>query len=163
MKLLRYLAASLFLALTAFGQNNTSAVFAAGVSSISTTPVSIQSIQVYDTSGTNNLIILYDNDSASSTNRVYAAYTGVTQYTTNVVTTFTNFTGVVQTTTNTLLATVNVTVAAATNQARRVWTATVPANSFTTLTPTTPIGTTYGLQIKANGAGYYNLTSAALP
>jgi hypothetical protein len=163
MKLLRYLAASLFLALSAFGQSTTSAVFAAGVSSISTTPVSIASIQLYDTSGTNNLIILYDNESATSTNRVYAAYTGVTQYTTNVVQSFTDFTGVAVLRTNTLLATVNVTVAAATNQARRVWTATVPANSFTTLTPTTPLGTTFGLQIKANGAGYYNLSSAALP
>jgi hypothetical protein len=162
MKLLRYLAASLFLALSAFGQT-TSAVFASGVSSISTTPVSISSIQVYDTSGSANLVILYDNASTTSTNRVYAAYTGVTQYTTNVVSIFTNFSGVLQTNTTTLLATVNVAVAAATNEARRVWTATVPANSFTTLTPTTPLGTTFGLQIKAAGAGYYNINKTAIP
>ena len=158
----RYLVASFLLAFTALGET-TSAVFASGVSSISSTPVSINSIQIYDTSGAANLIILYDNESASSTNRVYAAYTGVTQYTTNVVTSFTDFTGVAVLRTNTLLATVNTTVTAATNQARRIWTATVPANSFTTLTPTTPLGTTFGLQIKAAGAGYYNIDKNPLP
>lgn len=162
MKFLKYIVASLFLAVTALGET-TSAVFAAGVSSISTTPVSISSIQLYDTSGTNNLIVLYDNESTSSTNRVYAAYTAVTQYTTNVVQSFTDFTGNAVLRTNTVLATVNVAVAAATNQARRVWTATVPANSFVTLTPSSPLGTTYGLQIKANGTGYYNIDKSPLP
>lgn len=158
----RYLAASLLLSLTAFGETFTD-TFTSSVKSISTTPVSISSVQLYDTSGAANIVILYDNNSTTLTNRVYAAYTGVTQYTTNVVQSFTDFTGVAVLRTNTLLATVNVAVAAATNQARRVWTVTIPANGFVTLSPTTPQGTTFGLNLKAVGTGSYNIDLNPLP
>ena len=140
-----------------------SGTFTSSIAVLSTTGVSISNFQVTDTSGSANTVILYDNDSASSTNRVYASYTGVTQYTTNVVMSFTNFTGVVQSYTNTVLATVNTTVAAATNQARRVFTFTLPANGTVTFTPTYPQGTTYGLQLKATGAGVYNANIQPLP
>ena len=158
----RYLAASLLLSLTAFGATLTS-TFTSSVKSISTTPVSISSVQLYDTSGAANIVILYDNNSTTLTNRTYAAYTAVTQYTTNIVSVFTNFSGVLQTNTTPALATINVAVAAATNEARRVWTVTIPANGFVTLSPTTPQGTTFGLNLKAVGAGSYNIDLNPLP
>lgn len=96
-----------------------SGTFTSAILSISTNGVSIRNFQVVDTSAAANTVILYDNDSTTSTNRVYNAYTAVTQYTTNVVMSFTNFTGVVQSYTNTVLATVNTTIPAATNQARQ--------------------------------------------
>ena len=133
-----------------------SGTFTSAILSISTNGVSLRNFQVVDTSAAANTVILYDNESTTSTNRVYAAYTAVTQYTTNVVMSFTNFTGVVQSYTNTVLATVNTTVPAATNQARRVFTFTLPASGTITFTPTYPQGTTFGLQLKATGAGVYN-------
>jgi hypothetical protein len=133
-----------------------SGTFGAGITAVRTTGQSIASIQLTDTSGVANTVVLYDNDSASSTNRVFAAYTGVVQYTTNVVMSFTNFTGVAQSYTNTVLKTDNITVAAATNQARRVFTFRLPASGTVTFTPTSPAGTTFGLQLSATGAGAYN-------
>jgi len=133
-----------------------SGTFASGITVLSTNGVSISNFQVVDTSAAANTVILYDNDSTTSTNRTYAAYTAVTQYTTNVVMSFTNFTGVVQSYTNTVLATVNTTIPLATIQARRVFTFTLPASGTITLTPNSPQGTTFGLQLKAVGAGVYN-------
>ena len=140
-----------------------SGTFTSAILSLSTNGVSLRNFQVVDTSGSANTVILYDNDSASSTNRIYLAYTGVVQYTTNVVMSFTNFTGVAQSYTNTVLKTDNITVAQATNQARRVFTFTLPANGTMTFTPTSPQGTTFGLQLKAVGAGVYNADIQPLP
>ena len=140
-----------------------SGTFTSAISVLSSTGVSIRNFAVSDTSGSANTVILYDNDSASSTNRVYAAYTATTQSTTPVVMTFTNFTGVVQSYTNIVLTTTNTTIPAATNQARRVFTFTVPANGTVTFTPTSPQGTTFGLQLKATGAGVYNADIQPLP
>ena len=133
-----------------------SGTFTSAILSISTNGVSIRNFQVVDTSAAANTVILYDNDSTTSTNRVYNAYTAVTQYTTNVVMSFTNFTGVVQSYTNTVLATVSTNIPAVTNQARRVFTFTLPASGTVTFTPNSPQGTTFGLQLKAVGAGVYN-------
>ena len=140
-----------------------SGTFTSAILSLSTNGVSIRNFQVVDTSAAANTVILYDNDSTTSTNRSYAAYTAVLQYTTNVVMSFTNFTGVVQSYTNTVLATVNTTSPAATNQARRVFTFTLPANGTVTFTPNSPQGTTFGLQLKAVGAGVYNADIQPLP
>jgi hypothetical protein len=140
-----------------------SGTFTSAISVLNSTGVSIRNFQVTDTSGSANTVILYDNDSASSTNRTYAAYTAVTQATAPVVMTFTNFTGVVQSYTNTVLTTTNITVAAATIQARRVFTFTVPANGTVTFTPNSPQGTTFGLQLKAVGNGVYNADIQPLP
>lgn len=133
-----------------------SGTFSSGITLISTNSQSIRNVLLTDTSGAANTVVLYDNDSATSTNRVFAAYTGTVQYTTNVVSSFTNFTGVVQSFTNTVLATANVTVPAATNQARRVFTFRLPANGSITFTPTYTSGVTFGLQLSATGAGIYN-------
>jgi hypothetical protein len=140
-----------------------SGTFTSAISVLSSTGVSIRNFQVVDTSGAANTVILYDNDSTTSTNRTYAAYTAVTQTTAPVVMTFTNFTGVVQSYTNTVLTTTNVTIAAATNQARRVFTFTLPANGTVTFTPNSPQGTTFGLQLKAVGNGVYNADIQPLP
>ena len=140
-----------------------SGTFTSAILSISTNGVSLRNFQVVDTSAAANTVILYDNDSTTSTNRSYAAYTAVTQTTAPVVMTFTNFTGVVQSYTNTVLTTTNVTIAAATNQARRVFTFTLPANGTVTFTPNSPQGTTFGLQLKAVGAGVYNADIQPLP
>jgi len=137
--------------------------FASGITSISTTGVSISNIQLSDTSGAANTVVVYDNDSSTSTNRVYAAYTAVTQSTAPVVMTFTNFTGVVQSYTNTVLTTTNITVGISTNQARRVFTFRLPANGTVTFTPTYSQGTTFGLQLSATGAGGYNIDRQPLP
>ena len=139
-----------------------SGTFTSAILSLSTNGVSLRNFQVVDTSAAANTVILYDNDSAS-TNRSYAAYTAVTQTTAPVVMTFTNFTGVVQSYTNTVLTTTNITIAAATNQARRVFTFTLPASGTITFTPTYPQGTTFGLQLKAVGAGVYNADIQPLP
>jgi len=137
--------------------------FASGITSISTNGVSISNIQLSDTSGAANTVVVYDNDSSTSTNRVYAAYTSTVQYTTNVVMSFTNFTGVAQSYTNTVLKVDNITVAQATNQARRVFTFRLPANGTVTFTPTYSQGTTFGLQLSAAGAGGYNIDRQPLP
>ena len=133
-----------------------SGTFASGITSLYTNGVSISNIQLTDTSAAANTVVVYDNDSSTITNRVYAAYTGVVQYTTNIVMSFTNFTGVAQSYTNTVLKTDNITVAAATNQARRVFTFRLPASGTVTFTPNYPAGTTFGLQLSATGAGAYN-------
>jgi hypothetical protein len=140
-----------------------SGTFTSAISVLSSTGVSIRNFQVVDTSGSANTVILYDNDSASSTNRIYAAYTAVTQTTAPVVMSFTNFTGVVQSYTNTVLTTTNITVGISTNQARRVFTFTLPANGTVTFTPNSPQGTTFGLQLKAVGNGVYNADIQPLP
>jgi hypothetical protein len=140
-----------------------SGTFTSAIAVLNSTGVSIRNFQVVDTSGSANTVILYDNDSTTSTNRTYAAYTAVTQTTAPVVMTFTNFTGVVQSYTNTVLTTTNITVAAATTQARRVFTFTLPANGTVTFTPTSPQGTTFGLQLKAVGNGVYNADIQPLP
>ena len=137
--------------------------FASGITAVSTNGVSIANIQLSDTSGAANTVVVYDNDSSTSTNRVYLAYTGVVQYTTNVVMSFTNFTGVAQSYTNTVLKVDNITVAQATNQARRVFTFRLPANGTLTFTPTYSQGTTFGLQLSAAGAGGYNIDRQPLP
>lgn len=160
-RLFTFISTLFILAMTAFAQ--TSGTLASGVNLISSSPLQIGSFQVFDTSGANNTITVYDNDSASSTNRVRAAYTTTTQYTTNVVMTFTNFAGVVQTYTNTVLARVNSTVAASTNEARRVFRIVVPANGSVSVDPILPYGTTFGVQALATGAAQYNLVAQPLP
>jgi len=133
-----------------------SGTFGAGITVVRSTGQSVASISLTDTSGAANTVVVYDNDSASSTNRTYAAYTATTQYTTNVVMSFTNFTGVVQSYTNTVLATVNTNIPSSTIPARRVFTFRLPANGTVTFTPTSPQGTTFGLQLSATAAGGYN-------
>lgn len=147
----------------ATAQNWSSGSLSAGVNLLSAAGYSIQTLQLVDTSGSANVITVYDNDSASSTNRVLGEYTGRLSYTTNEVVSFTDLQGVARTVTNTTLKVIDLTVAAATNEARRVWRYTVPANGTVTFSPTRPQGTTYGLQVLAVGTASYNLYGRPLP
>lgn len=140
-----------------------SGTLSSGVNLVKSGSVALQEIQLSDTSGSANTFLLYDNSSASSTNIVSAAYTARSTYSTNVIFSFTDPLGNTQYTTNTYLYSVNSTVAAATNEARRVHIVTVPANSTVIWTPDKPIGFTYGIQVKATGAGNYNANYFTLP
>jgi len=148
---------------SASAQSWTSGSLSAGVNLLSASGYSLQTLQLVDTSGAANVITVYDNDSASLTNRVVAAYTGRLSYTTNEVLSFTDLQGVARTVTNTTLKVVNLTVSAATNEARRVWRYTIPADGTVTFSPTRPQGTTFGLQVLADGTATYNLYGRTLP
>jgi hypothetical protein len=157
----------LILALLAFAFSATAQFYSGsltnGVNLVNSGGTSLGYLQLIDTSGTNQTIVVYDNDSSTSTNRIRPAYTATTQYTTNIVRVFTNFAGVLQTNTTAQIAWATSTVAATTNEAARVITLAVPANSSTTFAPTQPLGMTWGFQIKTTGTAAYNATYAPLP
>jgi hypothetical protein len=163
MKFLLSIIALIAVTFSAAAQNWSSGSLSAGVNLISSSAYSLATLQLVDTSGSANVITLYDNDSASSTNRVTASYTGRLSYTTNEVRSFTDFQGVSRTVTNATLKVVDVVVAAATNEARRVWRYTLPANGTVTFTPGNPQGSSYGLQVLASGTATYNLYGRTLP
>lgn len=163
MKYILSLIALLGLTFSSLAQSWTSGSLSAGVNLLSSTAYSLVTLQLSDTSGSANVITLYDNDSNSSTNRIVAAYTGRLSYTTNEVLSFTDLQGVARTVTNTTLKVVDVSVSATTNEARRVWRYTLPANGTVTFAPTRPQGTSYGLNVLADGTASYNLYGRALP
>ncbi len=153
------------LALPALAQQWSSGSLSAGVTRISATPIEFNYIQLTDSSGAVNTITLYDNSSNSSTNVVIPAVSNVRlTYTTNIVTSFTNRAGVVQTATNAVLFTTTQTIAGTTNEARRLYRITLPANGSAVFEPDgLGLGTSFGLNVLSTGAGSYNLRSAPLP
>ena len=155
---------SLLLALTfsVFAQSNRAGTFTSAVANLSTNGVSITSFSVTDTSAAQNIVLLYDNE-AASTNRTYAAYSVVTVSSTLITNIFTNFAGVSQTNITPVLTSATSVIPLATIQARRVLTLAVPASGTVTITPVDPLGTTFGLTIKATGAGIYNANWINLP
>lgn len=155
----------LLLPFGASAQTWVSGSLSAGVSRISATPIQFNYIQLTDSSGAANTITLYDNSSASITNVVIPAVTGARlTYTTNIVTTFTNRAGVVQTSTNSVLFTTTQTIAGTTNEARRLYRVTLPANGSVVFEPEgLGLGTSYGLNVLSTGAGSYTLRSNPLP
>jgi hypothetical protein len=157
-----FIAMLLAVAGLAFGQSYSGSL-TNGVNLLSTQGALIKGLELFDTSGAANTVIIYDNDSSTSTNRVRQAYNAITQYSTNMVMTFTNFAGVVQSSTNTVLATVTTTVAATTNEARRVYQVVLPANGTVSINPSTPLGTTYGYQLRTTGNALYNTEYRPLP
>lgn len=163
MKLILSFIALIGLTLSAAAQSWTSGSLSAGVNLLSASAYSLATLQLSDTSGSANVITLYDNDSASSTNRTLAEYTGRLSYTTNEVISFTDLQGVARTVTNTTLKVIDVTVAAATNEARRIWRYTLPANGTVTFAPTQPLGASYGLNVLADGTASYNMYGRTLP
>ena len=62
-----------------------------------------------------------------------------------------------------MLTSATTTIPLATIQARRVLTLAIPASGTVTITPVDPLGTTFGLTIKATGAGIYNANWINLP
>lgn len=151
--------------LAASAQVWSSGTLSAGVTRISDTPVTFNYIQLSDTSGAVNVVTLYDNDSASVTNRVIPAVTNARlTYTTNIVTSFTNRAGVVQTATNSVLFTTTQTIAATTNEARRLYRITLPANGSAVFEPEgLGLGTSFGLNVLSTGAGTYNVRLLNIP
>lgn len=133
---------------------------------VSTVGQSITYLTLTDTSGTNNLVIVYDNDVATTTNIVRPAYTAKSYYATNIVNSYTNPFGVTQSVTNSVLYPLETSVAATTNEANRIFVGTIPANGSLTFSAATyggPLGTTRGVVIKAANAGNYLMQSKQLP
>lgn len=147
---------SLFIAAVAYAQTSASGSLSAGLTVISSDPGQLVYLQLSDTSGSANTFIVYDSDSASVTNRVKPAWYKRTFYTTNEVVTYTNPLGRSETVTNVVRASVLALQAASTNEMKRVYTVTVPANSTVVLEPEDGLGYTFGYTIKALGTGSYN-------
>jgi hypothetical protein len=158
--------AALSLGFQAAAQVIASGTLAAATSTvISTDGVAILSLQISDTSGSANAVVVYDNDTAASTNIARLQYTSAGSYTTNRVTTFTNRAGVVQSFTNTVLYPYTTTVAAVTNEAPRVLTTVLTANQtqqFNNINADTPLSTTRGLVIRPVGTAVYTITYVPL-
>lgn len=149
---------ALFLSVTAFAQNIVSGNLSAGLNVLSSDPGQLVYLQLTDTSGSANTFIVYDSDSASVTNRVKPAFYKRTFYTTNEVVTYTNPLGRSESVTNVVRASVLALVTSSTNEMKRVYTVTVPANSTIIFEPADPAGYTFGYTIKALGTGSYNTT-----
>lgn len=152
---------SLFIAAVAYAQTSASGSLSAGLTVISSDPGQLVYLQLSDTSGSANTFIVYDSDSGSTTNRVKPAWYKRTFYTTNEVVTYTNPLGRTESVTNVVRASVLALQAASTNEMKRVYTVTVPANSSVVLEPTDSLGYTFGYTIKALGTGSY--TTSYLP
>lgn len=150
--------AVLFLSVAAFAQNMVSGNLAVTNNVISTDPGQLVYLQLTDTSGSANTFIVYDSDTATTTNRTKPAYYKRTFYTTNEVVTYTNPLGRSESVTNVVRASVVSLVASASSEMKRIYTVTVPANSTVVFEPTDPAGYTFGYTIKALGTGSYNTT-----
>jgi len=147
---------SLFVAAVAYAQTSASGSLSAGLTVISSDPGQLVYLQLSDTSGSANTFIVYDSDSGSTTNRVKPAWYKRTFYTTNEVVSYTNALGRTETVTNVVRASVLALQAASTNEMKRVYTVSVPANSTVVLEPDDGLGYTFGYTIKALGTGSYN-------
>lgn len=165
MKKFCYLFLGLFAAFSAFGQLNTSGTATGGANKVlSTTGIQIATLSLTDTSGSANPVVLYDTESSSSTNRIVLGYASArVTYTTNIISTYVNSLGVSTSTTNSFLFTTTQTVAPTTNEARRVWTVTVPANGTVLFEPTPAAGTTFGAVLRPVGALTYSMTYNPTP
>lgn len=117
---------------------------------------SLASLQLTDTSGSANAVILYDLASTSTTNVITPAYTARQYYTTNVVKTWTDSQGNSRSRTNAFLFSAPLSVAQQTNQAVRIYTVTIPANGSIIVEPSPPLGYLFGISIKNAGALSYN-------
>ncbi len=147
---------SLFLAVAAYAQTSASGSLSAGLTVISSDPGQLVYLQLTDSSGSANTFIVYDSDTGSTTNRVKPAWYKRTFYTTNEVVSYTNALGRAESITNVVRASVLALQAASTNEMKRVYTVTVPANSSVVLEPADSLGYTFGYTIKAVGTGSYN-------
>lgn len=131
---------------------------------VSAQSVALTYLSLVDTSGTNNLMIVYDNNVATSTNIITPAVTGaILTYSTNIVSTYTDPEGQTRNTTNSVIFRTTQTIAGATNEARRIFVALVPANGSITFPIQSAVGTVNGLVIKSANAGIYNAELRNLP
>lgn len=162
-RFLTSLGLSLLAAFAVFAQTSTSGTLAAGLNAVVTGANNLDQITLLDTSGANQLVILYDTTGSTTTNRTYGQYTNRVQSATTIITSFTDQAGVATLQTNAGYAYVNNTIAAATVEARRVFQGYIPANGTLVINPPGPAGFNYGIQIKTVGAALYNLTYKPLP
>lgn len=133
-----------------------SGTIASGQTIIDSGGGTLASLQLIDTSGSANAVILYDLASTSTTNNITPAYTGRQYYSTNIVKSWTDSQGNTKTRTNTFLYSAPLAVTLQTNQANRLYTVTIPANGTVTIEPSTPLGYLFGISIKNAGALSYN-------
>lgn len=124
----------------------------------------VHELQVLNRDVAAAIVTLYDNSSATSTNRVK---TGITTYTLSRATnstTFTNFVGVVETNNFIYMTRSSTVVAAVTNEATRVYRVTVPASSSVLIQPDDGYGLTFGYQLHWTGTNAdYNTIYRTLP
>ncbi len=159
-KLFTLLTAAFVFTVAAFGQVvQSGTITAATTTLLLSTPASILSLTVIDTSGSANAVVFYDNNTASSTNIIRPSYTARGQYLTNRVSTYTSATGVSVSLTNTVLFPYNYTVAATTNEANRVFYTIVPASGRVEPDEVSmPLGVSRGLSVRTVGNASYILT-----
>lgn len=133
---------------------------AAGTNSVFSVGQTISQVTVA-AGATNLTLALFDAPSTSLT-YVRGAYATFNQYTTNIVTIFTNTGGVLQTNTNSGVYTYQVTNGNATNSFKLLTRLTVPANTTVTWTPINGASTTFGV-LATNDAGIATATFTATP
>lgn len=108
----------------------------------------VSSVQVANATAATLTLTLYDGPAAAGAGDllfVIPTYTIVSNYTTSVVTTFTNFSGVVQNQTNDMRVSTNVTIPQTTNTYATLMTISVAASTTSTTTPNNPLYTGMGL------------------
>lgn len=129
----------------------------------------LKDITFTDTSGAANAITIYDTfrtDGGSSPRGPnQPAYTGATEVSGTVTTSYTDQLGNSQSFTNSVITrTESVSVSAVTNPAAKTFVAlTVPANGTVTYTPDGAAGFTYGIMIRAAGTCAYAANAGQLP
>lgn len=117
----------------------------------------ILSLTLYDTSGTNNAIVVYDSADVTSTNLIRPAYTAAGRYLTNRITTYTSANGTTVTYTNSVLYPYTTSVAATTNEANRILYTIVNASDSFSSPPGLPLGVTRGVLVRPANAGSYTI------
>jgi len=146
------LAVSLFAGLAVSAQSTfTNITTTAGVNSVFTSRVSINQLNFVDTSGANNLVIVYDGN--NSTNVITPAFTNYVFSTVTFTNTYTDSNGYTNNYIYTLGTNTPTVIAASTNEARRVWVGQVPPNGQFLWTPNRPINLVNGLTLRTTGAG----------
>jgi hypothetical protein len=129
----------------------------------------LKDITFTDTSGAANAITIYDTNridgGSSPRGPNKPAYTGATEATGSVTTSYTDQLGNSQSFTNTVITrTEGVSVGASTNPAAKTFiTLSVPANGIVTYTPEGAVGFTYGIMIRTTGTCTYAANAGTLP
>lgn len=140
----------------AFGQAQQSGTLTNGVNLLQSTPTAVLSLTLLNANATPNTVILYDNDSATSTNSVKAGYITATLSKATNSTVITNVLGNTQTNNFVYLSKSYTTNTAATNEATRLLAVIVPAGSSVTIEPSSTLLTGLGLNALnvTNSVGY---------
>lgn len=131
----------------AFGQATQSGVLTNGVNLLQSTPTALLSLQLLNGAASANTVILYDNDSATSTNTVKSSYITAAYTKATNSTVFTNALGNTQTNNFVYLSKSYTTNSAVTNEATRLYAVIVPAGSSVTIEPSNPLLTGFGLNV----------------